>query len=120
MIMETKKQSYEITLLITDKPGVISTLMVKGNLIGLAYRRKKSEGVEANKWRVVLTFHGSMICSQKEAIQVFQSDPAVIKVEKVVILDDQGGMTTINPELSFIERMKNNIQNKWFAMDAQH
>lgn len=75
----------EITLLVTNKSGVLSSLMVEGGSLGLIYRRKQTEKLNAETSRIVISFDGEIDCDKQKSISTFKELPEVIKVEKIVI-----------------------------------
>ncbi|MGK0270098.1 MAG: hypothetical protein ACI88H_000733 [Cocleimonas sp.] len=83
------KNKIEITLLVNNKSGVLSSLMVKGGSLGLIYRRQQSEKIDDNNSRIVLSFDGKLNCNKHESIRTFEEHPEVTKVEKIVVTGTQ-------------------------------
>ena len=81
------KNKATITLLVSDKPGVLSSLMLKSGSLGLRYRRLKSEKLSNGNTRIAISFDGKLNCDRQQSIDVFKEHPAVIKVEKIVVSD---------------------------------
>lgn len=75
----------EVTLLVTNKSGILSALMIKGGSLGLMYRRQSAQKLNDNISRIIVSFEGKLNCSQQQSVNVFTEHPEVIKVEKIVI-----------------------------------
>jgi len=78
----------EVTLLTSNKSGVLSSLMVKGGSLGLIYRRQQAEKIGIDNSRLVLSFDGNLNCNKSESINAFAEHPEVLKVEKIVVTNE--------------------------------
>lgn len=81
------KPKVEFTLLVSNKSGVLSSLVVKGGSVGLAYRSQQAKKLNTEKSRMVISFDGEISCDRHESIANFEELPEVIKVEKIVVTD---------------------------------
>ncbi len=81
------KNKVEITLLVSNKSGVLSSLMVKGGSLGLIYRRQHAEKLNNDNSRLIISFDGELNCDKHQSITTFEEHPEVIKVEKIVVTD---------------------------------
>jgi len=79
------KNKVEVIVLATDKAGVLSSLMMKGNALGLVYRRNKTEELSGNKQRITISFYGTLNCEKEECIKVLEEHPGVLKIERIAI-----------------------------------
>jgi len=79
------KNKVEITLLVSNKTGVLSALMVKGGSLGLIYRRQHAEKLNIENSRIVISFNGELNCNKQESINTFEDLAEVIKVEKIIV-----------------------------------
>ncbi len=79
------KNKVEVTLLVINKSGVLSSLMVKGGSLGLIYRRQQAEKLNDKSMRIVISFEGELNCNKQESITAFEDHPAVNKVEKIIV-----------------------------------
>ena len=99
------KNKVEISLLISNKAGVLSSLMVKGGSLGLIYIRQHTEKLNADNSRIVISFDGELNCNKHESITTFEAHPAVIKVERITINDADN--TVVNRSASVTEHTDN-------------
>lgn len=78
-------KSIEITLLISNNTGVLSSLMIKAGVMGLTYVRQHTDRINDEQSRIVLYFNSEFNTSNKVPIKSFEEMPDVIKIEKVDI-----------------------------------
>lgn len=79
------KDKIEITLLINNNCGVLSSLVVIGGSLGLDYRRQCTEKIDADSSRINMLFAGELNCNKQESIKAFDEHSEVLKVEKIVV-----------------------------------
>ena len=79
------KPTVEFTLLVSNKPGVLSSLVVKGGSVGLAYRSQQAKKINPDRSRMVISFDGEISCNKQDSITTFEDLPEVIKVEKIIV-----------------------------------
>ncbi|MEH6456679.1 MAG: hypothetical protein V7749_10170 [Cocleimonas sp.] len=89
-----QKNTVEITLLVSNKSGVLSALMVKGGSLGLIYRRQHAEKLNSENSRVVISFIGELNCNKQQSIKTFEDLPEVFKVEKILVSDSNQAATS--------------------------
>lgn len=77
----------KITFLVTDKSGVLSSILLTGDLLGLVFRKQTTTKLETNNSRVKVYFDGEFNCSRKESISRFEEHPKVLKVEKIEVVN---------------------------------
>ncbi|MEH6457424.1 MAG: hypothetical protein V7749_13925 [Cocleimonas sp.] len=73
----------QITLLTSQKSGVLSAVMLKADKFGLKYQRNQSEWLTDNRFRMIIYFNGSLNCTQVEFIDAMESHPEIHTVEDV-------------------------------------
>lgn len=83
----TNKKLIEITILVSNHSGILSSLMIKAGAFGLIYLRQHTEQLNDEESRIVLIFSGEFDFNREEPIQSFEELDDVIKVEKIEIQD---------------------------------
>ncbi len=83
----TNKKLIEITILVSNHSGILSSLMIKAGAFGLIYLRQHTEKLNDEESRIVLSFNGELDFSLDAPINSFEELDDVIKVEKIEILD---------------------------------
>lgn len=84
-------EKVEITLLASNKSGILSSIMVKGGKAGLMYRRNKLTEIDSDRSRMVINFTGSLNCSKGELIDAMESHPEIFAVESISIGESSSG-----------------------------
>ena len=79
------KNKVEITLLVSNRSGILSALMIKGGSLGLMYRGQQAEKINADTSRITISFDGKLNCNKQQSIQFFAECQDVIKVEKIEV-----------------------------------
>lgn len=88
------KSKVEMTLLTSNKSGILSSIMIKGGKVGLMYRRNNTEKLDDDNSRMVVNFEGALSCSKGEFIDEMESHPEIHLVESLSLGDTEGGMST--------------------------
>ena len=88
----------KITFLVADKSGVLSSILITGDLLGLVFRKQTTTKLETNNSRIKVYFDGEFNCNRKESISRFEEHPKVIKVEKIEVVNDDETINENNDE----------------------
>lgn len=82
--MSTKQLT--MSLLVSDRSGVRSSIMLLGRDLGLMYRTCQLEKLSDNRSKMHVTFNGHLNCSKADLINTMESHPNIYSV--VDISDD--------------------------------
>lgn len=76
-------KQLEMSLLVSDRSGVRSSIMLLGRDLGLMYRTCQIEKVSESKSKMHVTFNGRLNCSKTELINTMESHPHILSVVKI-------------------------------------
>lgn len=74
-------KKVELSLLTTNRKGILSSIMMKGSNVGLLYQKHHLEKLDDQKSRIKITFEGHLNCSQDDLISVIESHADVKSIE---------------------------------------
>ena len=77
--------NVDITLLITNKSGTLSFLMLKARTFGLMYRSNKIEKLNDSHSKILVSFEGEINSNQEQLAEALQEHSEVLKVEKIEV-----------------------------------
>ena len=83
--MSAKK--IEMSLLLSNKSGVLSSVMKQGTSHGLMYQKHHLEKLDETQSRIKISFEGCLTCPQDELISSIESIPAIQLIEDISIND---------------------------------
>lgn len=79
--MNTKE--LVLTLLVSNRTGVTSSLMFIGRKLGLMYRKGQVEKIDDVQSRLLVTFTGDLNCSKADLIYEIESLPHIYSIENI-------------------------------------
>ena len=75
----------EMSLLMSNKSGVLSSVMKQGTSHGLMYQEHHLEKLDEAQSRIKITFEGSLNCPQDELVDSIESISAIELIEDISI-----------------------------------
>ena len=78
-------KKVEMSLLTTNKAGILSSIMMKGSSVGLLYQNHRLEKLDDQQSRMKITFEGHLNCSQNDLIDAIESHADIKSIENFSI-----------------------------------
>lgn len=78
-------KKVEISLLTTNKSGILSSVMMRGSDVGLMYQNHQLEKLDDQQSRMTITFEGRLNCSQEDLIDSIESHSDINTIENISI-----------------------------------
>jgi len=74
-------KKVELSLLTTNRAGILSSIMMKGSNVGLLYQKHHLEKLDDQQSRMKITFEGRLNCSQDDLINSIESHHDINSIE---------------------------------------
>jgi len=78
-------KKVELSLLTTNKKGILSSVMMRGSNVGLMYKNHRLEKLDDQQSRMKITFEGRLNCSQEDLINSIESHSDINIIENISI-----------------------------------
>ena len=103
------KNKIEMTIVTTNKSGVLSSIMMIGVKLGLMVCRNQSEKIDENSSRVSVVFDGELNCSTEVLTNEMLKHPEITSVESIIVdnLNEHSKSPLNNMTASSIAKLTN-------------
>lgn len=78
-------KKVEMSLLTTNRAGILSSIMMQGSNVGLMYQKHQLEKLDDQQSRMKITFEGRLNCSQDDLIDAISSHSDINIIENISI-----------------------------------
>ena len=76
-------KKVELSLLTTNRAGILSSIMMRGSNVGLMYQNHHLEKLDEQQSRMKITFEGRLNCSQEDLIESIESHSDINAIENI-------------------------------------
>lgn len=78
-------KKVEMSLLTSNRSGILSSIMMQGSNVGLLYQKHHLEKLDDQQSRMKITFEGNLNCSQDDLINAIESHSDIKSIENFSI-----------------------------------